>query len=408
MGLRSGARGPRLLPIVMHPLSPLVERHDEFVRWRHQIHAHPELAYQERDTARFVAEKLSSWGIEVHQGLATTGVVGRLSAGASERRIGLRADMDALPMQEKNQFLHRSKNDGCFHGCGHDGHTTMLLAAAWHLSQTRNFDGTVHFIFQPAEETAGGGRVMVEQGLFELFPCDEVYALHNWPTLPKGQIAVRGGPVMAATDQWDLEVIGRGGHAAFPHTTVDPIYVGTQIVQAFQGLLSREMTPTDAAVISTTRFVAGSAYNVIPDKAILAGTVRTFDLALQDTLDRRMGEVARSVAAAWRAEAVFTFNRGYPATHNDAECARYAAEAAAKVVGEASVITEYEPSMGGEDFAYMLQACPGAYLWLGQRDDSHPAQLHSPHYDFNDSVLTQGASLYVALAESRLLSSGGG
>ncbi len=386
----------------MHALPAIVERRDEFARWRRNLHAHPELAFEEHATSALVAEKLGSFGIDVHRGLAGTGVVGSLRVGESEHRIGLRADMDALPMAERNEFEHRSQIDGCFHGCGHDGHTVMLLAAARHLSETRNFDGTVHFIFQPAEETAGGGRVMVQEGLFDRFPCDEVYALHNWPSLPLGQIAVRGGAIMAATDQWDLTVVGKGGHAAFPQLTVDPIYVGTQIVQAWQGLLSREMTPTSTAVISTTRFEAGSAYNVIPERAHLAGTLRTLDPALQDYLERRMNEVAKSVAMAWRAESEFTFRRGYPATHNDPTCAEHAAEAAARVVGDVGVVRDYAPSMGGEDFAYMLQARPGAYLWLGQHDESHAAALHSPHYDFNDDALPLGASLYVALAESRL------
>jgi amidohydrolase len=380
-----------------------IEEHlQTLIQWRHDIHARPELAFEEHKTSAFVADKLAEWGVAVTRGIAGTGVVGTLQAGKSARSIGLRADMDALPMQEQNHFPHRSKVDGCFHGCGHDGHTIMLLGAARYLSQTRSFDGTVHFIFQPAEEMAGGAGVMVDEGLFERFRCDEVYALHNWPALPLGKIAVRGGGVMAAADQWDLDVNGKGGHAAFPDLTVDPIFVATQIIQAWQGLVSRETRPTDAAVISTTRFTAGSAYNVIPDGAKLGGTARSIDPRVRDRLEQRMGELARSVAAGWGAEAVFRYKRGYPVTVNDQRCASVAALAAGRVVGEAGVVEDYEPSMGGEDFSYMLEARPGVYIWLGQGTEGHPAPLHSTHYDFNDDALAIGASLHVELVESQL------
>ncbi len=268
---------------------------NELRGWRRDIHAHPEIAFEEHRTARLVAEKLRSFGIDTTEGIATTGVVGTLSNGSGPS-IGLRADLDALPMDEQNSFEHRSTNAGCFHGCGHDGHTVMLLAAARFLAESKRFRGTVNFIFQPAEESAGGGRVMVDEGLFERFPCEQVYALHNWPSLPKGYIAVRSGAVMASTDRWDLTVVGKGGHAAFPHQTVDPILVGSQIVSAWQALVARELSPTTPAVVSTTKFHAGSAYNVIPERAVLSGTVRALSEDVRALLKRRLAD---TWAACW-------------------------------------------------------------------------------------------------------------
>ncbi len=380
--------------------------------WRQQLHQRPELAFKEVGTAEFVARQLRSWGLEVESGIAGTGVVARLRAKPTSvdasadskrpRAIGLRADLDALPMEEANEFPHRSLHAGCFHGCGHDGHTAMLLGAAHYLAEHRDFRGEVIFIFQPAEEGAGGGRVMVDEGLFERFPCDEIYALHNWPSLPLGKIAVRAGAMMAATDQWDLVVRGKGGHAAFPHLTVDPIHVATQIQQAFQGVISRWNDPTHPMVLTTTQFHAGTAYNVIADTATLCGTLRTLDPKKQRQAAKLMHATATGVAAALGAEATFTFQEGYPATINDATCAAYAAQAAAHVVGTENVITDIAPSMGGEDFSFMLAERPGAYLWLGQGDASHTAGLHSSHYDFNDAVLPLGAALHVSLVQSRL------
>lgn len=373
----------------------------ELGRWRRDLHAHPETAFRECRTAGLVAERLRQWGITVVEGVARTGVVGTLSNGQGSS-IGLRADLDALPMDEENTFEHRSTHAGCFHGCGHDGHTVMLLGAARQLASSKRFRGTVHFIFQPAEESAGGGRVMVEEGLFTRFPCDEVYALHNWPGLPAGTIAVRSGAVMASTDRWDMVVVGKGGHAAFPHQTTDPIYIATQIVAAWQALISREMTPTSPAVITTTKFHAGSAYNVIPERAELAGTVRALTPEVRDFLERRLGEVATSIAAAFGARIRLDYQRGYPCTVNDQRCAEFATSVATSLVGAEHVRTTEPPSMGSEDFAYLLQQRPGAYLWLGQADAEHAAGLHSPHYDFNDQVLPLGAALHVALAEQRL------
>lgn len=373
----------------------------ELVSWRRDIHAHPELAFEERRTAHFVTERLRSFGFtEIHT-LAGTGVVATLRNGEGGA-VGLRADLDALPMDEGNTFEHRSTHSGCFHGCGHDGHTVMLLGAARHLSRTRRFQGTVNFIFQPAEESAGGGRVMVEEGLFDRFPCDEVYALHNWPSLPAGTIAVRSGAVMASTDRWDLTVVGKGGHAAFPHQTIDPIFVATQIVSSWQALISREIAPTTPAVLSTTKFHAGSAYNVIPERAVLSGTVRALDERVREALERRLEVVAINVAAAFGAKVHLEYIPGYPCTVNDEACAAFAAGVAASLVGSERVLESEPPSMGSEDFAYMAQRCPAAYIWLGQSDAGHASGLHNPHYDFNDSVLSLGAALHVGLVEAKL------
>jgi amidohydrolase len=373
----------------------------ELVGWRRDIHAHPELAFEERRTAQFVKERLGAFGITEVSTLAGTGVVATLRNGDGPS-VGLRADLDALPMEEANEFAHKSTHEGRFHGCGHDGHTVMLLGAARHLARTRRFKGSINFIFQPAEESAGGGRVMVEEGLFDRFPCDQVFALHNWPSLPAGTIAVRSGAVMASTDRWDLTVVGKGGHAAFPHQTVDPILVGSHIVAAWQALVAREMSPTTPAVVSTTKFHAGSAYNVIPEKAVLSGTVRALDEDVRSALKRRLEQVAHGIASAFGAKAVLDYVSGYPCTINDERCAAFAAGVAAELVGGSRVLTSEPPSMGSEDFAYMAQVRPSAYIWLGQADADHGSGLHNPHYDFNDLVLPLGAALHVSLAESTL------
>lgn len=375
----------------------------DLVMWRRDIHAHPELAFEERRTAQFVKERLAAFGITEVNTLAGTGVVATLRNGEGPS-IGLRADLDALPMDEANDFAHKSTHVGRFHGCGHDGHTVMLLGAARHLARTRRFKGTVQLIFQPAEESAGGGRVMVEEGLFERFPCDQVYALHNWPSLPAGTIAVRAGAVMASTDRWDLTVVGKGGHAAFPHQTVDPILVGSHIVAAWQALVAREIPPTTPAVVSTTKFHAGSAYNVIPERAVLSGTVRALDEQVRGTLKRRLQTVAEGVAAAFGARALLDYVSGYPCTINEERCAEFAATVASELVGASRVLVNEPPSMGSEDFSYMAQARPAAYIWLGQGDPDHASGLHNPNYDFNDLVLPLGAALHVGLAETALRS----
>jgi len=382
------------------PIIPEVLDHlDELTAIRRDIHAHPEIGFEETRTGDLVAAKLAEYGVEVHRGLATTGVVGTIRRGNSLRAIGLRADMDCLPMQELNEFAHRSQYDGKMHGCGHDGHTTMLLGAARHLAATRNFDGTVHFIFQPGEEGFGGGRVMVEEGLFEKFPCDAVFAMHNKPGIPIGSIAVRTGPMLAASDRFDIHIKAKGGHAAHPHLGTDAFVIGAHIVLALQTIPSRNVDPVDSAVISIGFMRGGSAYNVIPDGLHIGGTVRSFRPEVRDLLERRIGEVARGAAALHGAEAELAYRRGYPPTINHADEAGFAADVAAEICGDANVQRNVAPSLGGEDFSYMLQQRPGAMLWLGNGPGEGGCLLHNARYDFNDSALPVGISFFVRLAE---------
>ena len=378
---------------------------EDMTDWRRDIHAHPELAFEEVRTSDLVAAKLAEWGIEVHRGIGKTGLVGVLKGrddGVSGRAIGLRADMDALPMEEENDVPYKSTNPGVFHGCGHDGHTTMLLGAAKYLAETRNFSGTVNFIFQPAEEGAGGGRLMVEEGLFDRFPCDEVYGMHNWPEMPAGQVAVVPGPIMAAADQFDIKITAKGGHAAMPHLCNDPVVIAAQMVTAFQSLVSRQTDPLDAAVISVTQLHVGSAHNVIAEEAMLAGTVRTFKPATQDMIEAGMERIARGLCDAFGAAVAFDYRRGYPATVNHPAQASFAAQVAAAVVGEGNVVEDRDPVMGAEDFSYMLLERPGAYLWLGQAGGPSACMVHNPRYDFNDEVLPVGASVFATMVETRL------
>ncbi|MGP1395163.1 MAG: M20 aminoacylase family protein [Inquilinaceae bacterium] len=384
-------------------INSIADRKEAMTEWRRDFHAHPETAFEEVRTSDIVAEKLREWGIEVHRGIAKTGLVGVLRGrGEGTGSIGLRADMDALPMTEENDVPYKSRNPGKFHGCGHDGHTTMLLGAAQYLAETRNFDGTVNFIFQPAEEGAGGGRVMVEEGLFDRFPCDEVYGMHNWPTLPAGEVAIRSGPIMAAADEFTLTIVAKGGHAAMPHMTIDPVVIAAQIVMAFQTLVSRVTNPLEPAVISVTQIHVGSAANVIAEDAFLNGTVRTFNPAVQDQIEAGMKRVAEGIAGSFGAEARFEFHRGYPATVNHAAETEIMAEVAAGVVGSDKVHREVEPVMGGEDFSYMLQQRPGAYMFVGQAGGPSACMVHNPRYDFNDEILPVGASLFATLVETRL------
>jgi amidohydrolase len=382
------------------PIIPEVMDHlDELTRIRCDIHAHPELGFEEQRTADIVAAKLAEYGCEVHRGLATTGVVGTIRRGNSLRAIGLRADMDCLPMQEMNEFPHRSTHDGKMHACGHDGHTTMLLGAAKYLAATRNFDGTVHFIFQPGEEGYGGGRVMVEQGLFDKFPCDAVFAMHNKPGIPIGHMATTPGPMLAATDRFDIRVKGHGGHAAYPHRGIDPFVIGAHIVLALQTIPSRNLDPIDAAVISLGFMRAGSAYNVIPDEMHLGGTVRSFRPEVQDLVERRIGEVAHGAALLHGGTAELAYRRGYPPTVNHADEAHFAADVAAEICGADKVDRNIAPSLGGEDFSYMLRARPGAMMWLGNGPGEGGCFLHNARYDFNDTALPYGVSFFARLAE---------
>ncbi len=375
----------------------------EFVEWRHDLHAHPELGFEEHRTSDIVAEKLASWGIAVTRGLAGTGVVGSLKLGNSPRAIGIRADMDALPMSEANGFGHKSQYAGKMHACGHDGHTAILLAAARHLSETRNFDGTVHFIFQPAEEGGGGGRVMVEQGLFDRFPCHFVFGLHNDTAVPVGTMLVAPGPRSAASDRVKITITGRGGHAARPHQTIDPLLIGCHMVLALQSLVSRRTDPQQSAVVSITQFHAGSAGNVVPQDAWLHGTVRTLLPEVQDMIEREMRLIVEATAMAHGATAALDYERGYPQVINNEDATNRAARAAAKVVGAENLIRAAPPRMGGEDFSYMALKVPGCFVRLGQaKPGVENVPVHNPHYDFNDDALPIGASLWAALVEQEL------
>ncbi len=376
---------------------------------RKQIHANPELCFAEVQTADLVAAKLTEWGIPMHRGMGTTGVVGIIKNGTSDRAIGLRADMDALPMQEYNTFAHASKNAGKMHACGHDGHTAMLLAAAQHLAKNRNFDGTVYLIFQPAEEGGGGAREMIKDGLFEKFPMEAVYGMHNWPGMQVGKFAVSAGPVMASSNEFKIVIHGKGGHAALPHDGIDPVLAACQMVQAFQTIISRNKKPIEAGVISVTMIHAGEATNVIPDSVEIQGTVRTFTLELLDLIEKRMREIAKHTSAAFGATCDFEFDRNYPPTINSEPEANFAAQVMRDIVGDANVLKQ-EPTMGAEDFSYMLLAKPGAYCFIANGEGDHraighgggPCMLHNPSYDFNDDLIPLGATFWVRLVEESL------
>ena len=380
---------------------------------RRDIHAHPELCFQEVRTAELVATQLTDWGIPVHRGMGTTGVVGIVhgrDGGACGRAIGLRADMDALPMTELNTFEHASQHAGKMHACGHDGHTAMLLAVAQHLAQHRDFDGAVYLIFQPAEEGGGGAREMIKDGLFERFPMDAVYGMHNWPGMPVGSFAASAGPVMASSNEFHITIRGKGAHAALPHNGIDPVPVACQMVQAFQTIITRNKKPVDAGVISVTMIHTGEATNVVPDSCELQGTVRTFTYEVLDLIERRMQEIAQHTAAAFGATVDFKFKRNYPPTVNHAAETAFARRVLQDIVGPEGVLNQ-EPTMGAEDFAYMLQEKPGCYLFIGNGDGAHrgsyeggghdagPCTLHNPHYDFNDDLIPLGATFWVRLVE---------
>ncbi|GAB3391256.1 M20 aminoacylase family protein [Massilia agri] len=394
----------------MKLVEPILAFQTELQEIRRDLHAHPELCYEEVRTADVVAARLTEWGIPVVRGLGVTGVVGSIKNGNSNRAIGLRADMDALPMQEINGFAHASRHPGKMHACGHDGHTAMLLGAAHHLARHRNFDGTVYLIFQPAEEGGGGARRMMDDGLFEQFPMEAVYGMHNWPGIAEGNFGVVSGPMMASSNEFRVTVRGKGAHAAQPHRGIDPVMVAVQIAQAWQTIVSREKNPLESAVLSITQIHAGSATNVIPDEAELIGTVRTFSTAVLDLIQRRMEEIAAGVATAFNASVDFSFKRNYPPLINHPEQTAFAVEAMRAVVGPERVDTHVEPTMGAEDFAFMLQEKPGCYVFIGNGEGSHragghglgPCQLHNTSYDFNDNLLPIGASFWVKLVEMSL------
>jgi amidohydrolase len=376
---------------------------------RRDIHAHPELCFEEQRTSDLIAKALTDWGIPVHRGLGTTGVVGIVKSGTSQRAVGLRADIDALPMTEHNRFAHASRHAGKMHACGHDGHTAMLLGAAKHFSKQRDFDGTVYLVFQPAEEGGGGAREMIKDGLFDKFPMEAMFGAHNWPGMKVGQFGVTPGPCFASSNEFKITVRGKGSHAALPHNGIDPVPIACQMVQGFQTIITRNKRPIDAGVISVTMIHAGEATNVVPDSCVLEGTVRTFTLEVLDMIERRMQEVAEHTCAAFGAQCEFVFERNYPPTINHEAETAFFRRIAADVAGKDNVL-EFEPTMGSEDFSYFLQAKPGCYFLIGNGDGAHrslghgegPCMLHNPSYDFNDDLIPLGATMWVRLAQAWL------
>lgn len=390
----------------MSPVEYVRKEHAELTALRRDLHAHPELGFEEHRTAEVVKRELAAAGVEFHSGIGKTGVVGVIRGARQDsgRAVGLRADMDALPMHEENDFPHASRFKGRMHGCGHDGHTTMLLGAARYLARTRRFDGTVYLIFQPGEEGFAGGKAMIDDGLFERFPADEIYALHNWPGLAAGQIGLRPGPMMAAADRIEIHIEGRGGHGAHPHMTVDPVLVAGHIITAAQSIVARNVSPLDTAVVSLCAMHSGNlaAMSVVPREARLVGTVRTFRPETQDRIERRLTDLVHSIASAFGATATLKYERVYPATVNSERQAEFAAAVADALVGSENVVRDLEPSMGSEDFSFMLQQRPGAYARLGQGGAEGGCFLHNSRYDFNDEVIPIGAGYLAALAEAAL------
>jgi len=390
----------------MKPTDYFARWHDEFTKISRDLHAHPELGFEEHRTGRVVQERLAALGIEHHTGIGKTGIVAVIpgTRTGSGRTIGLRADMDALPMQEENEFAHKSRYDGRMHGCGHDGHTTMLLAAARYLHETKRFDGTAYLIFQPGEEGYAGAKAMIADGLFDRFPAEQVYALHNWPGLPPGRIGITPGPAMAAADRIEITIDGKGGHGAHPHAAIDPVLVAGHIITAAQSIVSRNVSPIDTAVVSLCAMHAGhpGAMSVIPSHAKLVGTVRTFRPATQDMIEQRLTELVQSIAAAFGAKARLHYERVYPATVNHDREARFAADVAETLVGPENVVRNLDPSMGAEDFSFMLEARPGAFARLGQGGAEGGCFLHNSTYDFNDAVIPLGAGYLAALAEAAM------
>ncbi|MBP6563744.1 MAG: amidohydrolase [Neisseriaceae bacterium] len=369
--------------------------------WRQAFHQRPELGFQEHTTAGVIADRLRAMGIEVTEGVGQTGVVGTLRRGAG-KSIGLRADMDALPIVEANTFAHRSQNHQCMHACGHDGHTAMLLGAAQYLSQSDSFAGTVQFIFQPAEEALGGAQVMLDDGLLTRFPVDELYGLHNWPGLPLGQVAVNNGAMMASFDTFEITLQGRGTHAAMPEQGLDPIVAAASLIMGLQTIVSRRVSPLGAAVVSVTQINSGDAFNVLPDKAVLKGTVRCLDMAIRDEVERLLKEMVIDLPKAYGVDGQIDYKQCYPVTHNHAEAYTRLKNVATAVLGAEQVQTNVLPSMASEDFSFMLQAQKGAYFWLGVDAEKASWPLHNPNYDFNDDAIAIGMKVWIGLVESYL------
>ena len=386
----------------MKIIKDLIDLQPEMQNWRRDIHSHPEIAFEEHRTAKLVADKLESFGLEVETGIAGTGVVGTLKKGTGNRSIGLRADLDALLINETNDFPHKSKVPGKMHACGHDGHTTMLLGAAKYLAEKGNFDGTINFIFQPAEENEGGGKVMIDEGLFDKYPVESVYGMHNIPGMPVGSFAMKPGPIMASFDIFNLKIIGKGGHAAMPHTAIDPIIIGTKIVDAYQSIVSRYIDPQQPVVLSVTQFHGGDAYNVIPNEIEMKGTIRCFSSSVQLAMEKQMKQITSSICSAYGADYEFEYEHRYPATVNSEDEVEVSAKVAKEISGEDMVSLSPTPSMGSEDFAFMLQEKPGSYIWIGNGDQEGSCMLHNPGYDFNDEILPIGATYWVNIAEETL------
>ena len=383
------------------------ELHEQMLTWRHYIHKHPELSFKEEMTSDFIASVLESNNIEMHRGLAVTGIVATVHGTKKGKAIGLRADMDALPIQERNEFSHKSIHDGKMHACGHDGHSTMLLGAAVYLKQNNDFSGTVHFIFQPAEEGGGGGRVMVEEGIFEKFPCEAVYGMHNWPGMAEGQFAVHDTAVMAANETLKMTIKGKGGHAAMPDQCVDPIVIGAQIITAIQSVVSRNVAPLDSAVVSVTMVDAGFVSNVIPNEMNLTGSLRYFKSEVGDDVKKKIKTIAEGISQSMGATASFSSVPNYPATVNTPKHAKLCASAAEVVVGSTNVLRNEKPSMGSEDFSFLLNASEGAYIWIGnglvpEDGPEGGCMLHNTQYDFNDEILPLGSSYWVELVKGIL------
>jgi hippurate hydrolase len=394
----------------MQLIDRVVQFRSEIQQIRRDIHAHPELRFEEDRTSDLVARKLAEWGIEVARGLGGTGVVGTIRHGTSGRSIGLRADMDALPIQELNEFAHRSQHAGKMHACGHDGHTAMLLAAARYLAEAKPFDGTVHLIFQPAEEGGAGAQRMIDDGLFERFACDAVFGMHNWPNLKVGQFGVAPGPAMASSNEFEIRITGKGAHAAMPHLGIDPVFVAVQVVNGLQAIVTRVKKPIDSAVLSVTMIHAGEATNVVPETAFISGTVRTFSDAVTAQIEEHMRRIVQMTAAAYGAESHVDFKWNYPPTVNHAAEAEFAATVMDDIVGRDNVVRDLEPTMGSEDFAFMLKVRRGAYVFIGNGEGTHrasghglgPCMLHNPSFDFNDELIPLGATFWIRLVEKFL------
>lgn len=392
----------------MNLIEALVNARPELQAIRRDLHAHPELRFEEHRTSALIADLLQRWGLDVRRGLGGTGVVGTLRGADGARAIGLRADMDALPIEEVNTFAHASRHSGRMHACGHDGHCAMLLGAAQYLAQHHPFNGTVHFIFQPAEEGGAGAQRMIEDGLFEQFPCDAVFGMHNWPQLAVGQFGLRAGPMMASSNQFDITLTGKGSHAAMPHLGIDPVLMSAHVITALQGIVTRNLNPIDSAVLSVTVLRAGDVSNVVPDTATISGTVRTFRPEVTDLIEARLRQVAMLTAQAHGGAAKVGFSREYPPLINDEAQTHFAARVLDGIVGPARVVRNVEPTLGAEDFAFMLHKRPGCYVFIGNGDGAHrsaghglgPCMLHNPSYDFNDELLPLGATYWVRLVES--------